>query len=560
MNNAEADARFRAGIARRQKEFDMDAQLAAALYAAPKVSKRPQSENPHPWPFVPPRKRLNTARAAAEDCCRTGLSMYQAGILIADWDRMHVTPASPKELGALLGAVYGAADRRHRQTDGHVWISPKLMDLKKHFSEDVLPRQWLIPGLLPAGQRTAILGRWESGKSWLALDIAMSVAFGTKFLGEIAPSIRGNVVIVDGEGGRSRAIRRFKNLGTGRGLTPEQLSEQPSRQPDGVAGHALPTDPQQVGAGTRNNQTSHPEASAEPDPHDVGEVSPNDQGTNTHLKLARSPHTIYWYSPEDLSLSAEDSADDLSRLLTPVSPVLIVLDTLSKVMGLSDENSNAAASRVTKALYTLNQGLGSALLLLAHPAKSEGGDPTVRGAGELSADLDVLWHIQNTGLTISLPTPSPVNHDIGGTPHHHHAHTSTDEDKNEIAAGPSSPLSGDLRSVGSRRHRLVKIRSVSCEKDRDADLQDVQFGFTVEDTGAGTVLVRQSIANQSTNGVESTILEALDASTNGLNRSEIVEAVEVGCGLHRSTAQAHILRLKKEGKIAETTAGAFSRA
>ena len=78
-----------------------------------------------------------------------------------------------------------------------------------------------------------------------------------------------------------------------------------------------------------------------------------------------------------------------------MNPVLVIVHMLAKVMGLADENSNAAASRVTKALYTLNQELGAALLLLAHPAKSESGDPTVRGAGELSADLDVLWHIQN---------------------------------------------------------------------------------------------------------------------------------------------------------------------
>jgi hypothetical protein len=41
---------------------------------------------------------------------------------------------------------------------------------------------------------------------------------------------------------------------------------------------------------------------------------------------------------------------------------------------------------------------GTSLKLLAHPAKTESADVTVRDAGELSADLDVLWNIQNGRL------------------------------------------------------------------------------------------------------------------------------------------------------------------
>jgi hypothetical protein len=103
---------------------------------------------------------------------------------------------------------------------------------------------------------------------------------------------------------------------------------------------------------------------------------------------------IHWYSLKDFNLSWEDAASKLTQLLSPIQPVLIVMDTLAKVMGMPDENSNASAARVTRALYDLNQSTSAALLLLAHPAKTESADVTVRGAGELSADLDVLWNIQ----------------------------------------------------------------------------------------------------------------------------------------------------------------------
>jgi hypothetical protein len=143
---------------------------------------------------------------------------------------------------------------------------------------------------------------------------------------------------------------------------------------------------------------------------------------------------IHWYSLKDFNLSWDDAADKLSKLLSPIQPVLIVMDTLAKVMGMPDENSNASAARVTRALYDLNQSTSAALLLLAHPAKTESADVTVRGAGELSADLDVLWNIQSGK---------------GG------------------------------------------IRQARCQKDRDPDLENSGFEFSIESWKTGTRLTRR---------------------------------------------------------------------
>ena len=338
------------------------------------LRKPAPQRNPHPWPLTSRSKRSRAIRVAAEDCFARGLSRYQTSVLVRDWDSLNPRPMTNMEAGYPIALVYES----HLQDAADTAAAPALVPLSEHRTDSILPREWLIPGLLPAGQRTGLLGRWESGKSWLALDIAMSVAFGTKFLGDTEPAKRGNVVIVDGEGGQSRAIRRFNRLALAR------------RMSSGARGQDL--------------------------------VPPGE---------------IFWHSPEDLSLSAADATAQLARLLKPVNPVLVIVDTLAKVMGLADENSNAAASRVTKALYTLNQELGAALLLLAHPAKSESGDPTVRGAGELSADLDVLWHIQN--------------------------------------------FPG-------------RVHSVRCEKDRDADLGSARFSFSIVDAGDATRLERREKA------------------------------------------------------------------
>jgi len=167
---------------------------------------------------------------------------------------------------------------------------------------------------------------------------------------------------------------------------------------------------------------------------------------------------IHWFSHEDFNLSWENAADKLSRKLSPIEPVLIVMDTLAKVMGLPDENSNSATAQVTRALYALNQTTHAALLLLAHPAKTVTKDTTVRGAGELSADLDVLWNIQR---------------------------------------GPN------------------QLRSARCEKDRDPDLENSRFDFSMETWKTGTRLVRHQ-PKEEASSAETAIFEALKAAGRNL--------------------------------------------
>src|SRR6266699_3516369 len=47
----------------------------------------------------------------------------------------------------------------------------------------VQPRDWLVEGLWPQRAVGFIGGQPKAGKSWLALDLAISVATGTQFLG-----------------------------------------------------------------------------------------------------------------------------------------------------------------------------------------------------------------------------------------------------------------------------------------------------------------------------------------------------------------------------------------
>jgi hypothetical protein len=76
--------------------------------------------------------------------------------------------------------------------------------------ESLPPPQWLVPGILTEGSIAAIYGAPESGKSFLAVDMSMSVASGIAWHGrEVLP---GGVLYVAAEGapGLGKRVRAWK--------------------------------------------------------------------------------------------------------------------------------------------------------------------------------------------------------------------------------------------------------------------------------------------------------------------------------------------------------------
>jgi hypothetical protein len=66
--------------------------------------------------------------------------------------------------------------------------------------------EWLIKGILTRGERSMLVGPSQSGKSFLCLDLAMSIARGEPFFG--LRSKRGGVVYQAGEGGKESQGRQ----------------------------------------------------------------------------------------------------------------------------------------------------------------------------------------------------------------------------------------------------------------------------------------------------------------------------------------------------------------
>jgi len=77
-------------------------------------------------------------------------------------------------------------------------------------AQEFPPQQFLVDGLIPAGQLVMLGGRGKAGKSWLVLQLIAAVDRGIMFLGK--PTKRGRVLYLALEDGRRRMNQRPKIL------------------------------------------------------------------------------------------------------------------------------------------------------------------------------------------------------------------------------------------------------------------------------------------------------------------------------------------------------------
>src|SRR4029453_4042001 len=86
--------------------------------------------------------------------------------------------------------------------------------------------RWLIQGLWPADAYGVLAAQEKAGKTWAALDLAVSVATGQPWLDHFACPSPGPVLVFLGEGGERATVRRIEAIATAKGVDPDQLADQ----------------------------------------------------------------------------------------------------------------------------------------------------------------------------------------------------------------------------------------------------------------------------------------------------------------------------------------------
>jgi hypothetical protein len=89
------------------------------------------------------------------------------------------------------------------------------------------PPAWLIEGLWPADAYGVLAAEDKAGKTWAALDLAISVAAGHPWFGHHPCPTPGRVLVFLGEGGERSIVRRLRAIATHKQVDLAQLSAAP---------------------------------------------------------------------------------------------------------------------------------------------------------------------------------------------------------------------------------------------------------------------------------------------------------------------------------------------
>ncbi|WP_278390901.1 AAA family ATPase [Stutzerimonas kunmingensis] len=138
------------------------------------------------------------------------------------WDSLHSNKAdvlTTASLQMFLNEVGGGIAAPDPEDDFDIWEEEGApSEQPRHWQfltidelEALPPPRWLIPGLLTESSLAAIYGAPESGKSFLAVDMALSIASGLDWHGRDV--LAGGVLYIAAEGapGLGKRVRAWKN-------------------------------------------------------------------------------------------------------------------------------------------------------------------------------------------------------------------------------------------------------------------------------------------------------------------------------------------------------------
>ena len=198
------------------------------------------------------------------------------------------------------------------------------------------PVPWIADGWLGQGDVVIFAGEWASGKSILALDLALSVAGGFPWMGRVPINRTGSVVYLDEENNSRNIVRRLSRMARGRNLDPEIAATLPIRY--------------------------------------------------------LTKNAIHLGTPRGVSI--------LRTEIEAHKPVLVVLDSLIRLHGQDENSNSDMARFFGEAIVPLAAQYEVAFVILDHMRKPNKDDDRfdaghrIRGAGDKAGVGDGLWTLE----------------------------------------------------------------------------------------------------------------------------------------------------------------------
>jgi hypothetical protein len=227
-------------------------------------------------------------------------------------------------------------------------LSPRLNRITYEAEAVTTPPAWLVKGMIPRAGLGMLYGESSAGKTFLAVHMALRVAYGLDFFGRRVK--QGGVVIVAAEGGAS-VITRLR--AAERELASAIMAANPSRKAEGLP--PLKRAPIEVVT----------------DPPNLGPSG----------------------SPGPLILTVAEAADSIERAGHRMA--LVIVDTLHASMGSGDENSASDIGAVLRPTRKIAEEHGCHLMFLHHPGKDL--EKGARGSNSLFAAMDTVIELRVPG-------------------------------------------------------------------------------------------------------------------------------------------------------------------
>lgn len=217
--------------------LDPDAILdSVEVPVAEPARSKPEREGPL---VIPEGQRNRTVFSFAATLRGNGLDYQGIRFMVSDYNDRYCDPPLPEEeLDTICRSVCGkyrpgdpvAGSLRNAWDDFKdlgEWVETKPKKIEQLEAESMAslslrhidPPKFVIPGMIPYGI-TILASPPKFGKSWMCLDMAISVATGTEFMG--LPTNKDGVIYLALEDGDYRLQDRGRKVANGRDL-PENL-------------------------------------------------------------------------------------------------------------------------------------------------------------------------------------------------------------------------------------------------------------------------------------------------------------------------------------------------
>lgn len=258
--------------------------------------------------------------------------------ILRNWNQKHCNPPLPD---AQVRKIVKSIGQRHQQTEEvsttrDFQVVPFTEALNKYGLNEV---DWVIENWLPyatIGMAVAPPGQF---KTWLFLDLALSVATGKRFLNRYSAERSGPVLIIQQE---DPFPLLFSRIGTIMNMGEPKLTDEEF------------------------------ELSVPPAP----------------------PEQIYWHPDRQLSFDDESSIAGLWQAVKELNPELVLIDPLYSATGTDDYMAKGAQSML--ALKQMRDELGTSFFIAHHTTKRRngGGREELWGSQFLNAWLETGWQIR----------------------------------------------------------------------------------------------------------------------------------------------------------------------